>query len=273
MADPASQPPTSAMVTGATSGIGLAFAQHLARRGYDIVLVARDEARLHQTADTITAETGRRTTILRADLAQAADVQRVADRLAAVDEPIGILVNNAGMAVRQRLTDPDPDPFDTALDVMCRAVLVLGGAAARAMLPRGRGAIINVSSTAGYMTMGMYSAIKAWVTVYTESLAVELRGTGVQATALCPGWVHTEFHQRAGISTSSIPSWLWTDTDDVVTTCLRDVARGKVVSIPSARYRALMWAVRHLPRGAVRSVSGRITSRRGTPDPGDEEVR
>jgi short-subunit dehydrogenase len=148
---------------------------------------------------------------------------------------------------------------------MCRAVLVLSGAAARGMLPRGSGKIVNVSSTAGFVTMGSYSALKAWVTSFTEGLSVELRGTGIGVTALCPGWVHTEFHERAGIKASSIPNFLWLDAEYLVTACLRDVDRGKVISIPSLRYRILIWLARHAPKSAIRAVSGSISSSRKKP--------
>jgi short-subunit dehydrogenase len=145
---------------------------------------------------------------------------------------------------------------------MITAVLILGAAAGRAMRERGSGTIINVSSTAGYVAMGSYSAIKTWVTAYTESLANELYGTGVTVTALCPGWVRTEFHQRANINISSIPSVLWLDADRVVADCLQDAAAGKVISIPSKRYKILMTICVHLPHRALRAVSRRMTSSR-----------
>src|SRR5439155_27132745 len=118
--------------------------------------------------------------------------------------------------VRGARTGPDLTEHDRALEVMVRAVLVLGGAAARGMRERGHGSIVNVSSTAGFITMGAYSAIKAWVTTYTEGLAGELHGSGVRVMALAPGWVHTEFHQRAGVAVSGIPEALWIDADTLV---------------------------------------------------------
>ncbi|WP_129669921.1 SDR family NAD(P)-dependent oxidoreductase [Phytoactinopolyspora endophytica] len=263
----------TALITGATSGIGLTFAQHLARQGYDIVLVARDARRLDETAESITAATGRHVEAMRADLSDRSDVARVAQRLSAGERPVEVLVNNAGFGIHQPLASEDGVEHEKAIEVMCRAVLVLGGVAAKAMTSRGVGMIINVSSTAGFMALGGYSAVKAWVTAYSESLSVELRGSGVQVTALCPGWVRTEFHQRAGLSTSSIPSWLWVDSDQVVATALKDAGRGKVISIPTMRYRGLMWCVHHLPRGAVRAISGKITSKRKGPKPGGEEAR
>jgi short-subunit dehydrogenase len=169
--------------------------------------------------------------------------------------------------VHTKLLDPDVSAHDRGFEVMCRTVLVLSGAAGRAMRARGHGAIVNVSSTAGFITMGSYSAIKAWVTSFSEGLSVELKGSGVSVTALCPGWVHTEFHERAGIRASSIPNALWLDAEVLVNACLRDVDRKKVISIPSVRYRVLIWFARHLPRRAIRSISGSISSSRKEPVP------
>lgn len=250
-----------ALITGGTSGIGAAFARALAGRGDDLVLVARDEARLGEMAAELGA-LGVTVEVLPADLSDRADVQRVVERLESSDRPIDMLVNNAGFGVHTKITAADPSPHDRGIEVMIRAVLVLAGAAGRAMRERGSGAIVNVSSTAGFITMGSYSAIKAYVTSLTEGLANELHGTGVTVTALCPGWVRTEFHQRAGIRSSSIPSSLWLDADELVATSLRDVARGRVISMPSVRYRTLIWFARHLPRSAIRGISRRISSSR-----------
>lgn len=251
----------TALVTGATSGIGAAFARALAERGWDLVLVARDEGRLSREAERYRAA-GRRVEVLRADLAERSDVTRVADRLEDAERPVDLLVNNAGFSVRASLLSTDQAAHDRAFEVMVRAVQVLSGAAGRAMTARGRGRILNVGSTAGRITMGAYSAIKAWVTVYTEGLANELAGTGVTAMALEPGWVRTEFHDRAGIAASSMPGVLWLDADDLVAAALKDLSRGKVVSTPSARYKALMFVVRHAPRSGVRRVSKALSGRR-----------
>jgi short-subunit dehydrogenase len=250
-----------ALVTGGTSGIGAAFARALAERGDDLVLVARDADRLASRAVEL-SEHGVAVETLVADLSRAADVERVAARLSSTEEPVDLLISNAGFGVKARLTDADLAPHDYAIDVMIRAVLHLGAAAGRSMRERGRGHIVNVSSTAGYLAQGNYSAIKAWVTTYSESLAVELRGTGVGVTALCPGWVHTEFHSRANLRTSSIPSLLWLDADDLVREALRDVAAGKVISIPSRRYSVLITLARLTPRPVIRAVSGRISASR-----------
>jgi short-subunit dehydrogenase len=253
----------TALITGGTSGIGAAFARALAARGDDLILVARSVERLESTAAELRGlGTGSRIEILSADLSNRADVERVAARLEDPERPVDLLVNNAGFGIHARLTSKDVTEHDRGFEVMCRAVLVLSGAAARSMRPRHAGTIVNVSSTAGYITMGSYSAMKAWVTSFTESLSVELHGTGIQVTALCPGWVRTEFHQRAGIRASSIPGPMWLDADELVAACLRDVARGRVLSVPTARYRAVIWMLRHAPRGLVRAVSGRISSSR-----------
>jgi len=251
----------TALVTGGTSGIGAAFASALAGRGFDLVLVARDAGRLESTAERLRA-TGRTVDVIAADLSDRVDVARIAARIEDTDAPIEVVVNNAGFGVHARLTDPDTSELDTAIEVMCRSVAVLSGAAARAMRARGHGSIINVSSTAGYITTGGYSAVKAFVTTYTEALAVELAGSGVHVTALCPGWVRTEFHDRAGISTRSIPSSLWIDVDRLVADALRDAGRGVVVSIPSLRFKALMVLVKFAPRASIRWISGRMSSSR-----------
>ncbi|MBK4346546.1 SDR family NAD(P)-dependent oxidoreductase [Lacisediminihabitans changchengi] len=254
----------TALITGGTSGIGAQFARSLAARGFDLVLVARDSARLDAMAATLHADSGIQVEVLSADLSKRADVDRVAARLEDAEHPIEYLVNNAGFGVHTKLLDRDTTAHELAFDVMGLAVLLLGGAAGRAMRERGHGTILNVSSTAGFITMGSYSAIKAWVTSYTEGLAVELRGTGVHVTALCPGWVRTEFHKRAGIRVGSIPGPLWIDVEPLVETALRDAERGTVISIPTVRFKALMWFARHAPKSAIRRVSAAISSSRSS---------
>jgi len=252
----------TALVTGGTSGIGASFARALASRGDDLVLVARNAERLDEMAAEIKERYAVDVEVIAADLGRREDTERIAERIASSEQPVDTVVNNAGFGVHQRITDPDTSRHEYAFDVMCRSVLILSAAAGRTMRERGHGAIINVSSTAGFVAMGSYSAIKAWVTTFTEALAIELAGTGVTVTALCPGWVHTEFHERAEINASKIPGPLWLDADVLVAGCLDDVAKHKVISIPSARYKALMFAARHAPRSAVRAVSGRLSSSR-----------
>jgi len=252
----------TALITGGTSGIGAAFARLLAARGYDLVLVARDEDRLASSAATLYAASGIEVETMSADLANREDVARVAKRVESTERPVDLLINNAGLGVHTRLDDPNVSIHEHAFDVMCRAVLVLGGAAARSMASRGHGAILNVSSLQGLITTGSYSAMKAWVTSYSQSLAVELRDTGVSVTVLLPGWVSTEWHARAGVATSSIPGWLWIEPERVVAVAIADVDRKRVISIPTVRYRAIGWFARHLPRSTVRWISAKLSSRR-----------
>jgi short-subunit dehydrogenase len=253
---------TTALITGGTSGIGAAFARALAARGDDLVLVARNADRLTEMATELKERYAISVETIVADLAVRSDVVGLAERLASIEQPVDLLVSNAGFAVRRKLTEVDTTPHEHAIDVMIRAVLMLGAAAGRAMRQRGTGTIINVSSTAGFMRMGGYSAIKAWVTAYSESLANELHGTGVKVVALCPGWVRTEFHERAEINVSSIPDPLWLDADRLVAACLKDAEAGKVISIPSKRYKVLMTVCEHLPHRALRAVSRKLTSSR-----------
>lgn len=250
-----------ALVTGGTSGLGLAFAHALAARGAPLVLVARDPERLERTAEQLRWRYRVEVETFVADLGDRSATAAVAERLTDVVSPVDVLVNNAGHGLHVPLLTEDLDEIERSLEVMLRSVLVLGGAAGRAMRPRGRGVIVNVSSVAGLIPMGAYSAIKSFVDTYSESLALELSGTGVQVTSLLPGWVRTEFHQRAGIRTSSIPDLLWLDADRVVAEALTDVERGRLRSIPSRRFRALALLARHAPRPLVRRAT--VTIKRG----------
>lgn len=248
----------TALITGASAGLGLEFAWQLATAKHDVVLVARGADRLETLAGQLRAAAGIRAEVLPADLSVRADVERVADRLRADERPVGLLVNNAGFGMGRSFLDTPIAEQEQALDVMVRAVLVLSHAAAGAMVERGRGAILNVSSVAALLTSGPYSAHKAWVRVFTESLAVELKGTGVTATALCPGLVHTEFHDRAGIDRDVFPEIAWLGAEQVVTAALADVRRGAVISTPSLRYSLVSGVSRVLPRSALRALTGAL---------------
>ena len=255
-----------AMITGASAGLGLEFGWQLATARHDLVIVARDAQRLERLASQLRAAAGIHVEVLPADLSDAGQVGRVAERLRDRSRPVGLLVNNAGFGLAERFVGGDLDEQLRALDVMVRAVLVLSHAAVEPMVERGRGAILNVSSVAALTAMGTYSAHKAWVRTFTESLAVELRGTGVTATALCPGLVHTEFHERAGIESSEAPELAWLNADQVVSAALADVRRGVVISTPSLRYTVASGLARILPRRVIRAVSGGLAQRDATPD-------
>jgi uncharacterized protein len=254
---------TTALVTGATAGIGLSFVRRLAADGYDLVLVARDAGRLAEVAEEVRAAHGRAAEVLSADLADRAQVQRVADRLADPARPVELLVNNAGFGLGTEFTGGDLADEERMFDVLCRAVLVLSHAAGVAMRSRQHGMIMNVSSVAGFAAMGTYSAAKAWVTAFSEGLATELAPHGVRVTALCPGFVRTEFHGRAELDMSSIPSVGWLKADDVVDQALADAGRGRVLSVPSRRFKVVVAVSRHAPRTLVRRVSGGLRRRRG----------
>jgi short-subunit dehydrogenase len=246
---------TTALVTGATAGIGREFALQLAARGDDLVLVARDVARLETLAQELRAEHGVKVEVLPADLSDRGQTARVAARVASNEQPVDVLVNNAGYSLKRRFLDNDVADEEALFDVLARAVLVLSHAAGNAMRVRGRGAIVNVSSVASFMASGTYSAEKSFVTVLTEGLAAELAGTGVTATALCPGFTHTEFHERADVDMSRLPEFVWLDAPRLVRDALADVDRGKVVSVPGRRYKVAVAALRMLPRPLVRAQS------------------
>lgn len=244
----------TALITGAAAGLGAEFAWQLAAARHDLVLVDRDSERLGRLAGQLNAAAGVDVEVLVADLSVRSDVERVAERLRSTERPVGLLVNNAGAAPGQRFVGGDLERDEAVFDVMVRAVLVLSHAAVGQMTARGRGAVLNVASVAALITLGTYSAHKAWVRTFTEGLAVELRGTGVTATVVCPGFVHTEFHNRAGIDMTWLPEIAWLHADKVVAAALADVRRGAVISTPSLRYRMGSGAARAMPRSVVRAI-------------------
>lgn len=248
---------TTALVTGATSGIGNAFARRLAADGHGLVLVARDTDRLEWLATLLRDRHGVEVEVLAADLSDREQLERVAVRLRDEARPVDVLVSNAGFGVGKPFLATHLSEEERMLDVMVRAVLVLTRAAAPGMVARGRGNIITVSSVAGFFPGGTYAAAKAWATTFTASLAGELAGTGVTATALCPGYVRTEFHRRATMDVSDLPGWAWLDADRVVADCLSDVRRGRAVSVPSLRYKSAVFFLRHIPLRFGKKLSAR----------------
>lgn len=251
-----------ALITGPTSGLGEGYARRFARDGYDLVLVARDVDRLVAMAAELRAAHGIDAEVLPADLADAADRHRVAERLAA---GVQVLVNNAGLGTSGEFWTAEPAILQRQLDVNVTAVMELTRAALPPMLAAHKGTVINIASVAGLLPGrgSTYSASKAWVVFFSEGLANGLAGTGVGMHAVCPGFVRTEFHQRAGIEMSSTPSVLWLSVADVVAESLADIAKGKVVSIPGMQYKALTTAGRLIPRGVVRAVTTRMGRARG----------
>ena len=244
----------TALVTGATSGIGAEFAERLAAKGWDLVLVARSVERLDRQATDLQHRYGGDVQVLAADLTDPTQCRTVEDRLADADRPVELLVNNAGFGTNSAFAKNDVEEEVRQLDLLCRVVLRLTHAAIGAMVRRGSGGIINVSSMAGWVPGGTYSAAKAWVTAFSEGVAAEVAGTGVKVVAVCPGMTHTEFHQRAGMNVSRIPDWLWLTVDQVVDAGLADLRRGRSVSIPTARYKVVGVLARHLPHPLVRAI-------------------
>jgi uncharacterized protein len=247
---------TTALITGATSGIGLEFARQLGARGHDLVLIAPEEDRLDRTCAQLAETYSIKAEPQLADLSVQADVVRVAGRARSVD----ILVNNAGFGLREWFLDNEQAAEEALLDVLCRAVLVVSHAAGIGMRDRGHGKIINVASAAGWVAGGTYSAAKSWVIAFSESLAAETAGTGVTVTVACPGFVRTEFHQRSGISVD-LPDRMWLDAARVARECLADADKGKVLSVPGPIYKGLVWVARIAPRRFVRS-GGPLTRHR-----------
>jgi short-subunit dehydrogenase len=249
-----------ALITGASSGIGAAFGRRLAAEGRDLVLVARDAARLEAVATELRERYLVDVEVLPADLTTDDGCAAVAARLGQPDRPVDTLVNNAGIGLYAGFGVATIEDEERQLDLNIRAVLRLTRVAAAAMKDRGHGEIINISSVAGFVPRGAaatYGASKAWVTAFTEGLALRLAGTGVTVSAICPGFTHTEFHQRAQVDMSDVPRWMWLQADEVVAAGLADVRAGKIISVPSARYRAIVTLVRVLPRNLVRRVMAR----------------
>lgn len=253
---------STALVTGATVGIGLSFARTLAQGRHDLVLVARDGARLEAVAADLRQRFGVAVEVLVADLADRGQVETVARRVADEGRPVDVVVNNAGFGLGTEFLDADIADEERLLAVLCQAVLVISQAAGRAMSARGRGRIVNISSVASFAPGGTYYAAKAWVTSFTEGLSNELSGSGVTATAVCPGFTRTEFHQRGGMGMSKLPEWMWLAADDVARQGWADALRGKVISVPGWQYKALVGLLRTSPRPLVRRVTAGIGRRR-----------
>jgi short-subunit dehydrogenase len=254
---------TTALITGATAGIGAAFARRLAAEGHNLVLVARDTKRLQEQATELHDRHGIEAEVLTADLAQDDGIEAVGRRLADRKNAVDLLVNNAGFGNKGRFLEVSMADELTMLKVHCEAVLRLTSAAAGAMRERGRGGVVNVASVAAFVPRGTYGASKAWVVQFTQGAARDLAGSGVRLMALCPGFVRTEFHQRAGMGTDNIPGWMWLDADKLVSTALSDLARGKTLSIPDPRYKVLMGVVKLAPRGLLGGVSSKAGRKYG----------
>ena len=248
----------TALITGASAGLGAEFARQLARRGADLVLVARTETALDEVAAELRGSHGVAVEVIAADLSVESGVELVADRIRDTADPIDLLVNNAGFGLPLQFADNDIDDEVRHLRVHVEASLRLMHAALRSMRGRG-GRIINVASVAGFISRSTYSACKSWLIGFSRWANAEYARDGVTVTALCPGFTHTSFHERMGLAPGheGVPGILWLDAADVVREGLRDAARGRPVSIPSLRYKLVVALTRVLPGALTSGVARR----------------
>ena len=251
----------TAMVTGATAGIGAAFTRHLAAAGYRLVIVARDAERLESARATLLSFGAPGVEVIRADLTRPDERAVVAERLAG--DGVDLLVNNAGIGLGRDFLDSTEARLLEQLEINVVAPTVLARAALPGMVARGHGGVINVASIAGLIPGRgtTYAGSKAYVISLSEGLSMSLAGTGVRVQALCPGFVRTEFHERASIDMSSTPGALYVDIDELVVTSLRDLRHNKIVSVPGALYATIAVLVRLFPRRAVRNIAARVNNR------------
>ena len=241
-----------ALVTGATAGIGESFTRLLAAEGFDLVLVARDEARLHERAAGLKEKYGAESVVIVADLATETGCARVEDYIR--NHEIEVLINNAGFGINKAFTMSDLDKEEEVLKVLVRTPMRLMHVALPAMKERNSGIVINVSSVASFIAGGAYSASKAYLTVLSESLSTELSATNIKVSALCPGFTRTEFHQRGRMKMAGLPNFMWLNSDVLVAKSWKDAVAGKPVSIPGWQYKVLVGLISLVPRAIVRRL-------------------
>lgn len=225
----------TALVTGASSGIGAIYAERLAARGFDLLLVARDEERLQAAASKLRAEHGVQVEVLKADLTQKDDVLKLEQRLRS-DSSISLLLNNAGVAAEGLLANSDMDQMEKLIQLNVTTVTRLASAAAAAFAKAGRGTIINIASVVALFPErfnATYSASKAYVLSLTQSLNAELDGTGVKVQAVLPGVTRTEIWERSGIDATQIPADMVMEAGEMVDAALSGLDQGELITIPS----------------------------------------
>jgi len=241
-----------ALVTGATAGIGESFTRLLAANGFNLVLVARDEPRLHERAAGLQEKFGADSVVIVADLATEAGCAKVEDYIRV--NAIEVLINNAGFGINKAFTMSDLAKEEEVLKVLVRTPMRLMHVALPAMKERNSGIVINVSSVAGFIAGGAYSASKAYLTVLSESLSTELSSTNIKVSALCPGFTRTEFHQRGRMKMAGLPNFMWLNSDVLVAKAWKDALAGKPVSVPGWQYKTLVGLVSVVPRAIVRRL-------------------
>jgi short-subunit dehydrogenase len=241
-----------ALVTGATSGIGESFTRLLAAKGFNLVLVARDEARLHERAVGLKEKFGAESVVIVADLATEAGCAKVEDYIRANE--IEVLINNAGFGINKAFTMSDLAKEEEVLKVLVRTPMRLMHIALPGMKERNSGIVLNVSSVASFIAGGAYSASKAYLTVLSESLSTELSATNIKVCALCPGFTRTEFHQRGRMKMAGLPNFMWLNSDFLVAKAWKDAISDKPVSVPGWQYKTLVGIISLAPRSIVRRL-------------------
>ncbi|MBD3420057.1 MAG: SDR family NAD(P)-dependent oxidoreductase [Chitinivibrionales bacterium] len=239
-----------ALITGATSGIGAAFARRLASAGCSLILTGRREEKLRSSTSELRAGGASQIDVLIGDLADEAHRSAIAKKIPTLPR-LDFLVNNAGFNIHANVEEADPQQLRSIIDVHCTATVELTHAALGVMKRNGRGAIVNVSSLASFTPgsgSATYCATKAFVTTFTEALYLELSDSGIRVQALCPGWVRSDFHTRRGIMLSNMPAFLWMEADYVVNESLHALERKKILCIPKFRFKLIAFLCRHLPR-------------------------
>lgn len=249
-----------ALITGASSGIGEEFCWQLAAKGHDLVIVARNKEKLETMAEEISQIAGVEVEVLVADLSEDKDIEKVSTRLKDTKKPVDLLVNNAGFAVAQPFVGGQLQRELYALKVLVEAPLRLSHASVEAMIPRGRGAIINVASIAAFSAMGTYASAKSWLVTFTKSLATEVKEHGIYVSALCPGLVKTNFHNAPSIKDARWPKFLWCNSQEVVETALLGLNEGKVIVVPNWKYKIAYMLLKFAPERMVRKFAGHSAS-------------
>jgi short-subunit dehydrogenase len=254
-----------ALVTGASTGIGEEFARALAIRGNDLVVVARNEVRLKDLAADLEREYAVGVEAIAADLETDDGIVRIEQRLEDASRPIELLVNNAGFGTSGRFHELPIEPEVAEVQLNVVALIRLTRAALGGMVERGHGGVINVSSVGAYQptpNSATYAATKAFVSSFTNAVYEELRGTGVKAMVLAPGFTHTQFHVRAQVeNTGSMPEFLWQTPPEVVKAALKAYDKGRAVCIPGAMNRVAAAFSGSMPAGVSRRIAGMVTKR------------
>jgi short-subunit dehydrogenase len=241
-----------ALVTGATAGIGESFTRLLASKGYNVALVARDEARLRERAEGLREKYAVQTFVLPADLSTNEGCESVEDYIKTYE--IEVLINNAGFGINKAFSASALEAEQQMFDVLVRTPMRLMHTAIPGMKERKSGTIINVSSVASFIAGGTYSASKSYLTVLSESLNTELTSTGVKVSALCPGFTRTEFHERGRMKMGGLPKFMWLNSDKLVEQSWKDAVANKPVSIPGWQYKLLVGVISTVPRKFVRQI-------------------